>query len=298
MHSAHPLLRWLVFPALLLVSLAGSAPALAHSPDQLPFLSIDGQNSQIYPVGSTSLTTLTLPQDLGPGTYLVNKPITFALLSDNLPIQAQYLAQTTFTWDFGDGSAYGHGMQQSHTYSKMGSFTVTLRSSSSDPSIPDQLLDLVLMNVLPDASYQLPKAVVKANGKQSSNPYTDILKLNLHANLQLDGSASTAPAGIASTLWDLGDQHSESQISVVHVYADILKYVLPMLRVTDKNGFFSDAFVQIEDDPSVPAFVAPPAPAATIAKPTHTALAIAGTAVAVPVIGIVWVLSRRRRSSR
>ncbi|MFL6290384.1 MAG: PKD domain-containing protein, partial [Thermoanaerobaculia bacterium] len=46
---------------------------------------------------------------------------------------------TGYTWDFGDGSAFGSGVQVSHTYTKTGSFTVQLvvtKESSNCPPAP------------------------------------------------------------------------------------------------------------------------------------------------------------------
>lgn len=272
------------------------SPAQAHNADQLPFLNVDRQNAKIYPVGSTSLTTLTLPQDIGPGVYLINKLITFSLIPANLPIQSDAIAKTTFSWDFGDGST-ATGSEVSHTYTKIGSHEVYLRSSSQEEGIPAQILDVVLLNILPSSTYVLPQANITANNAQPSNPYTDILKLNLHSPIQFSSTASTAPAGIATILWDMGDQSSASIAVAYHSYDSLLKYVLPMVRITDKNGFFSDAFVQIEDDPSKSGFITPtPATKSSASSGIKTVVA----SMLILVIGstIAAVFRRQTKNSR
>lgn len=122
--------------------------AFAHLPGQTPYFKINGKYSSLYPVLTSSLNNFALPQDIGPQTYLINKPIVFEIDTNKLPVPKEILDQTTFTWDFGDGS-HGQGLTNTHTYRKMGSYTLSIEAKTPDmPS--SQLIQSVMFHVLPD----------------------------------------------------------------------------------------------------------------------------------------------------
>lgn len=94
----------------------------------------------------------------------------------------------------------------------------------------------------------MPKAVIKINGKTSSDPLTDVLKFKLDESLQFDASSSEAKSSrIVSYFWDFGDQKKSSESLLKHSYDKTLTQVFPALRVKDSNGFIADSFVEIEN---------------------------------------------------
>ncbi|MEI6478313.1 MAG: PKD domain-containing protein [bacterium] len=255
-----PACRRLVVSALALVFLV-PAGALAHTPDQQPFVSIDGGDSKLYPVGSSSLSDIVLPQDLAPASYLVGHTVSFQLKPLNLPFPPELIPKLQIKWDFGDGaSASTH--DATHAYAKMGSYVIKLTSANPSEGVAPQVLDLIQINIVPRADYKLPVPVIKVEGKQSANPYSDILKFDFTKPLLFDGSASTAGSSpIVSYFWDFGDQNRGSGATTSHSYTTLWSYAAPSLRLTTRDGFFSDAMVQLENpNPTDP--TASPIPAA------------------------------------
>lgn len=219
-------------------------PAEGHLAGQPPFFKVNGAYANLYFVPLTSLSNFQLPQDMPSGKYLVNSPLVFELDVARLPnANPQNISQTTFTWNFGDGSEFS-GLKTSHTYTKMGSYILTITAFDNTTPTP-QLLESALINVLPNPDYQLPKAVITVNGRQSQDPLTDILQFQLGTKLHFDASLSKGQ--IISYWWDFGDQKSSTQKTVDHYYPGDLTQVFPVLRVKDNQGFISDSFVEVQN---------------------------------------------------
>jgi hypothetical protein len=219
--------------------------AEAHSIGQPPYFLVNGKYANLYPVPLTSLSNFDLPQDLAPENYLVNQTINFELDINKLPAPPDIVRKTQFTWEFGDGSK-GSGIRIDHLYSKTGSFILNVYAD--DGTTPtSQLLDKVLVNVLPSQDYQLPKAVIKVNGKISSDPLTDILEFDLGDNLNFDGSDSKSSSKIVSYFWDFSDQSSSNNMKTVHSYKIKADQVFPVLRIKTSDGFIADNFVEIKN---------------------------------------------------
>lgn len=225
-------------------------PVSAHLFGQPPFFKVNGAYSNLYAVPLTSLSDFNLPQDQSPANYLVNQPINFEFDVSRLPAPADVVKKTQFTWDYGDGSK-GEGLKNTHTYTKIGSYFLTVDAFDGTTPQP-QLLESVLVNVLPDNSYQLPKAVIKVNGQGSSDPLTDIKVFPFDQNIQLDGTASTANSSkVVSYFWDFGDQQSSTDPSPTHFYPGNQTQIFPVLRVKDANGFIADSYLEIENQKNV-----------------------------------------------
>jgi hypothetical protein len=267
--------------------------ALAHNASQLPFLQVNGKDATVYPVGSTSLVNFTLPQDSAPEAYIAHTPVRLNLETVNLPILPEYISKTTFKWDFGDGST-ALGLTQVHTWSKIGSYIINITSASNEDVAPPQLLDAVFINIVPGKEYRLPESKFSLNGKQSSNPYTDILKANLHQTVYFKSLSSKGSAPIAHYFWDFGDQKTSTTSSDTHIYDSRLEYVLPLLRVTDVNGFFSDQLVQIENDPK--ALVPTPEPLTTPQQTNSSGVFM--IIVAIGILGLISYLLLKVRAAR
>jgi hypothetical protein len=219
--------------------------ASAHLAGQPPFFKINGIYSNLYPVPTTSLEDFALPQDLAPDKYLVGQSLDFDFDTSQLPVTPQALNDTKFFWDFGDGTK-GTGLKNTHTYSKMGSYTVVINAQYQ--SEISQIIQSVMINILPNKDYQLPVTQIKVNGQKSKDPLTDILKLDFEKPLQFDGSESQAKGGqITSYTWDLGDRQTSNEAKVTHHYNPKQIQVFPVLRVKDNNGFISDNFLEVQN---------------------------------------------------
>jgi hypothetical protein len=176
----------------------------------------------------------------------VGDKLSFELDQTQLPAPKEVIAKTKFTWNFGDGGK-GSGLKQDHTYLKMGSYILTIYADDGSTPTP-QLLQSVLINILPNKEYQLPKSVIKVNGKKSSDPLTDIIQINMANPVMLSGEDSeTKSSKIKSVRWDLGDKKDAKTIEVTHKYPEDLSQVFPVLRVVDENGFISDSFLEIQN---------------------------------------------------
>jgi hypothetical protein len=229
----------------LLLTLTTSSVS-AHLAGQPPYFKINGKYANLYPVPLTSLENFQLPQDLAPESYLVNQNLNFELDINRLPAPPEVVRKTKFSWYFGDGNS-ASGLATSHSYSKTGSLFLTVYADDGTTPAP-QILESVLLNILPSSSYQLPKVIIKINGRQSQDPLTDVLQFQLGQNLNFDGSSSTAPSSkIVSYTWDFGDKQSSDKAADSHFYPRDLTQVFPVLRVKDANGFFADNFAEIQN---------------------------------------------------
>ena len=286
-----------ILVAALLVALGFSAPrASAHNANQLPFVAINGQDLLVYHVGSTSLANAVLPQDEPPASYVVGQNLHIELKTVNLPFPAELIPSLVFSWTLGDG-ATASGSSVDHAYSKPGTYIISLISTNPGDTAGPQPLDIIYVNVLPNASYVLPTSIIKVDGKKSSNPYTDILNSDFSAPLSMDASASVAGSSpIVSYAWDFGDQNPGQGEKTTHTYGRDWSYVSVWLRVITKDGFYADSMVQIENpDPIVgtPAASSTPAPAASA---SHSKAQVVAAALAVvAVLGFGYAAYRRRK---
>jgi hypothetical protein len=221
-------------------------PVSAHLAGQAPYLRLDGQYTNLYPVPISSAPSFNLPQDVAIGTFTVGKEIQFVMEVGRLPAPPEVVQKTTFTWDFGDGSDKVTGLTAKHTYIKMGSFIQTIYAN--DGSTPEpQLLSSVLINVLPDPAYKLPTPVLFVNGIAPKDPISDPLKFDLTKSLHFDGSKSVLGTGkIVSYTVDLGDGTTKSDSKFDFAYTTEVYQVFPVLRLRDENGFIADTFVELE----------------------------------------------------
>lgn len=221
----------------------------AHLAGQPPFFLMNGKYAGFYPVYSTSLDNFPLPQDLAPENYLINTPIVFEIDAKALPFPPDVLSKTSFSWDFGDGEK-ASGLKNTHTYTKPGSYLLTIHADYGGYSDPNTkpLLQAVLLNVLPNKDYKLPKAKITVNGKTVKDPLNDTLSFPQGTTITLSAAASTVGSSpITSYLWDSGDGRSSNKKTFPLQYSSDKAYVFPLVRIKDAKGFISDAYVQIEN---------------------------------------------------
>lgn len=217
----------------------------AHTFGQPPFFKINGQYANLYPVPLTSLYNFDLPQDLAPDNYLVNHSISFELDKGKLPAPPDIVEKTKFDWDFTDGS-HGQGLKLTHTFTNIGSYIIKIYADDGITPKP-QIIESVLVNVVPNNNYKLPQAKIMVEGRESKDPLTDILSLDFKGALSLDGSKSVSENSITEYFWDFGDQKSGVGPTQNHTYPTDLSQVFILLRVKDKNGFLADSFVEVQN---------------------------------------------------
>lgn len=221
--------------------------AFAHMPGQPPFLSINGKFANYYPVGSVSISTFDLPQDLAPETYVVRQQIHLTIDKEKLPVPAEILNQSIFMWEFGDGQK-ASGFSVQHVYSSKGSYLIKLFVNDGT-SAKNQLLESVLVHALPNKNYQLPQSIILIDGRKSSDPLTDTFTFLFGKEITFDGSSSeNGSSKIKLYYWDFGDGQTSKNKTVTHTYTKDLRMTFPMLRVIDENGLISDSFVQINNE--------------------------------------------------
>lgn len=219
----------------------------AHAIGQPPYFKVNGVFTDYYPVPSTSLADFDLPQDIVKDPILVNQELQFEIDKAALPVPAEVVEATKFSWEFGDGGK-AEGLKNSHTYSKPGTYFMKIYAQSEDGFEP-QLLQSTAINVVPSRDYKLPKAIIEIDGRQSKDPLLDILDVNFTKEIKFDGSNSEGGGSqISEYFWDLGDQSSQSQVSFQYEYKDNPYTVFPLLRIKTVDGFIADGFVQVKDE--------------------------------------------------
>lgn len=128
----------------------------------------------------------------------------------------------SFAWNFGDGNS-GSGIVPSHTYTKAGTYTVTLTVSENRPS------DGHPLQTAPAST------TVKINTPPVANPggpYTG----TAGNPVTFDGSGSSdADKDPLTYTWDFGDGQSGTKVSPTHAYAKAGTYTVK-LTVDDGQG--------------------------------------------------------------
>jgi len=217
----------------------------AHFAGQPPFFKINGIYSDLYDVPTSSFADFRLPQDKSPALYVINEEVSFEIDTNALPLPPDILAISTFDWDWGDGTSHASGLQNKHTYVKAGSYFMEITAKTKDVAQP-QLIQSILIHIVPTKDYVLPKAKILVNGVGTNDALLEDFKVDFGVDFKLDSSATLPGTGkIVNYLWDLGDGKSKTGESVSYKYGMEQYAFFPVLRVTDENGLFSDAFIQI-----------------------------------------------------
>ena len=214
--------------------------ALAHNESQPHFFKVNGNYLDHYPIKSTSLPDFILPQEISPA-LLVNEPITFQIEKNNIPLPDKKSSDNSFTIDFGDGQKF-KGIQTEHTYLEVGSYILTI---SVKPILAQKeiVFDRVLINIVPDKNYQLPKATIKVNGV----PTEAETIIDFRNQVSIDGTDSKSSNQIVNYFWDLGDGVSKDSSKLDHTYANYNFGANLLLRVKDQKGFIADTTVRLID---------------------------------------------------
>lgn len=149
----------------------------------------------------------------------------------------------SYEWDFGDGSK-ARGNTQTHTYSELGDFTVTLKIAAKNKQTAKEETiefsqDVTIANVLANI-------VIKADPKEGPAPLT----------VTFDASDTSSENGeITDFAWDLdgnGEFDDATDSITSYTYEKIQNYTVG-LRVTDSSGQTADSTIEIKatapDDP-------------------------------------------------
>ncbi|HUQ85334.1 MAG TPA: PKD domain-containing protein [Candidatus Limnocylindrales bacterium] len=211
----------------------------------------------------------TIPADIAPDKYLVNKSISFEVDKSKLPVSEEVLKQTTYSWDFGDGKK-AKGDKVSHIYAKTKSYVVNLEINygnqedsgnvypdgmGAEPQ-PQQQFQTILIHILPSLDYKIPLEKLVIDGKTINDPTKDRPRLSFYhdfkffkypKNILYDSSRSSGSGKIVSYLWDFGDGEVSKKAKVRHRFKEKLYFYAVGLKLTDENGFSSYVVVNLAD---------------------------------------------------
>lgn len=136
-----------------------------------------------------------------------------------------------YSWNFGDGSSLGAGVNPSHTYSSAGTYTAVLTVTDNDGGV-DQ--SSVLITVA--ATNPPPTAVATSDVTSGPSPLT----------VTFDGSGSSDTGGgtIATYEWNFGDGSTATGVNPVHTFESGGQFTV-RLTVTDDGGKTSSVFLEI-----------------------------------------------------
>lgn len=241
-----------IFAVILLVALIIPKKMLGHGSGLPQFFKVEGKIADTYPLQNAGVlsSTLTIPQDKVSRNFLSNETVSFEIDKNILGsvYPPETLDEIKFLWDFGDGS-HAEGIKNNHKFNKIGSYILSINADFQDQNTPNQLIESVLVNVLPDKNYKLPVAQININGLKGIKENYNILDFDLAQTLSIDGSDSYSKSSkIIKYTWDFGDEKSEVGQQVTHKYELPQAFATVVLRVEDENGFFSDAYVNVRNN--------------------------------------------------
>lgn len=221
-----------------------------HGESQVDFFKINGQPAISYPIIQSSPKSFTLPDYNSPKNFLVNQAIDIEINPNVLEtafIKAHNstIPDAKFIWEFGDGQT-ASGTENQHTYTKPGSYLLSIYIKSKLFDRP-LLFRTTLLHILPNKNYKLPKAVITIN-KQLILEHFRAVKISFKRPVRLDGTRSIRGSSkIIGYFWDLSDTTGGKEPKLTHTYNQASYNAIPILRVIDRSGFISDAFVELRN---------------------------------------------------
>lgn len=227
----------------------GSTVVSAHLSGP-PYVKIDGIYAQTNPILTyTSPVAITLGSDLATSSaYIVNRPISFEIDEQFFPnpyLSGSEKVLVKYRWDFGDGTQKLEGKIVSHTYAKSGTYVIDLEALYEGKIKEFTNVNQIQINILPHKDYILPTAKITVNGHTVTEPTKDIREIRGNRTIEFDASKSTGE--IISYAWDFSDEQKGKGKIIKHTYKHSDYFpMFPVLRVTDKNGLSSDAFVFLD----------------------------------------------------
>jgi hypothetical protein len=243
-----------------------TSPVQAHF-GGVPVIKINNKQTDIYTSEeAASIGDYYIPSDIGPDNYLVNKQITFQADKDRLPFPEEVIKTASYEWDFGDGKK-AKGEKVKHTYTKMGSYQVTLvinfpKEEETPPEdinpnsemfgftpVSDQQ-QFVLIHVLPNKDYQVPKIVTKIDGKEIRGPkerielsfFHNFGSFSIPKSISFDASKSLGTGKIKEYYWSFDFENTSKKAKTSYGFKEDYFAYNTGVRIMDENGFYSAAF--------------------------------------------------------
>src|SRR5579859_5562686 len=116
----------LCFITFIIIFVLNNKNVSAHVGGGPPFLEVNGVYAQTNPYYFND-PVITIPQDYTGKSYMVNQQIDLFVDLNQLLVPPEIAAQTTFRWTFEEGGQeYAFGVKQKHTYTKPGSYLISL----------------------------------------------------------------------------------------------------------------------------------------------------------------------------
>ena len=238
---------------MLLFSIFTGPPTVeAHLAGQPSFIQINGKDTNTYPLSAySSLPELTLPHDIAKDTVVINQSVTFNVNTQPLEfvLSKDVIDSTKFLWDSGD-TKKKEGRQLIFVYPSEGPYSVRLYADTSafTPGVAPQLLQSVLLHVVPSLEYHPPKPVVRINRIDAASE----VMVRIPGEVHFDASDSQSSSPIKSYLWDFGDGSSASGAVISHQFNDAFDSRVVGVRITDEKGFYTDAVVTLNPSARLP----------------------------------------------
>ncbi|HAI44201.1 MAG TPA: hypothetical protein DCM40_41910, partial [Maribacter sp.] len=140
-------------------------------------------------------------------------------------------AIASYSWDFGDGTT-GMGINPSHTYTSIDTFTVTLTVIDSEGLSDTSSIDITVTQ--PSSGNTPPIAMITATPIGGEVPLL----------VEFDASGSSDDDMIASYSWDFGDGTTGSGINPSHTYTSANTFSAT-LTVVDSEGLTDTTTINI-----------------------------------------------------
>ena len=141
--------------------------------------------------------------------------------------------ELTYTWDFDDGSADGHGWKVDHTYDDAGTYTATVTASDGRGGTDTAEIPIVVGN---PAGNQAPTVTAAADPKTGTAPLT--VDFSSHV-VDPDGDDDEV-----LVVWEFGDGQTGAGEDATHVYTTPGTYNAKV-TATDRFGASGSATVQV-----------------------------------------------------
>jgi hypothetical protein len=224
-------MKRVLLTAILMLSLIIRLPLASAHGSGPPYLLVNGRYAQTNPIQGLATDIFSL--DTTSETFVVGESIQFEVDLKNLGFNAD----VRWKWNKSD-SNYEEGLKQRHTYSKPGSYFVTLQVKGPPTNNKFADFNSVRINVAPKEGYVAPSVKIVAEGKDGGEEWDVTYK----AEVTKDPSAT-----IESYKWFLGDGAQADSQLINHSYKKGFYQAFPFLIVEDSNGLFAAMAFQIDE---------------------------------------------------
>jgi PKD repeat protein len=219
---------------------AGSGATVSHTYARAGNYTVTLRVTNSSNLNATATHTIAIGQAAQPPTAVVNAP---AQGTEGQPVSFDGSGSTPgsgqivrYEWRFGDGAA-GSGATVSHTYTRAGNYTVTLRVTNSSNLSATATHTIRVAGGPPNNGNQPGGENPPGGGQGGLRAVISAPRLGrTNQPITFDGSRSTANGGqIASYAWNFGDGTTGSGATVSHAYTRAGLYSVT-LTVTDNRG--------------------------------------------------------------